>query len=335
MKMQVSHINRFRMDGHYSIESYFKRVVSQLRADGVDVIACTSPYPSKGLISRLRTIWFSRRHQSEIVHITGDIHFAALGTNPSRTVVTVHDCGRLHQLSGFKREILRQFWFQQPLTKVAGITVISQAVKDDLLSWVPDLDPAKIHIVPVSISSHFKYYPKLFSCSSPRILQVGTKSNKNVPRLIEAIKGLDVTLVIVGELNEDLLGMLIESKVRYESHRNLSEEKIVDLYRSVDLVSFVSLLEGFGMPILEAQAIGRPVLTSNCSSMPEVAGEGALQVDPTSVEAIRTGLLRLIEDGPLRDHLVSCGLRNIHRFSVASIADQYLQIYHAILDDLS
>ena len=104
-------------------------------------------------------------------------------------MVTVADCGRLHQLSGLKRELLRQLWFQQPLKKVAAITVISQAVKDDLLDWVPDLDPAKIHVVPVSISPRFKFSPNSFCQSNPRILQVGTKPNKNLPRLVEALKG--------------------------------------------------------------------------------------------------------------------------------------------------
>jgi len=333
-EMQVTFINRSRLQGHYSLEGYFQRIASELNAGGISVISRTSPFPSKGIVSRLRTIRFAHKNQSDINHITGDIHFAALGTNPSRTVITVADCGRLHQVTGLKRELLRQIWFQQPLKKVAAITVISKAVKDDLLSWVPDLEPEKIHIVPVSISPCFKFSPKPFCRFNPRILQVGTTPNKNLPRLVEALKGLDITLVVVGKLDQYLHDLLVKSKVHFENYHNLSEEGIVDIYRSVDLVSFVSTLEGFGMPILEAQAIGRPVLTSSCSSMPEVAGKGALYVDPTSVKCIRAGLLRLVEDGALRTHLISCGIQNVHRFSTSSIAAQYGRIYRLVLDEL-
>ena len=114
-EMKVSFINRSPVQGHYSLEGYFQRIASQLNAGGIDVFSRTSPFPSKGLVSRLRTIHFARSNQSDINHITGDIHFAAFGTNPCRTVVTVADCGRLHQLTGLKREILRQLWFYQPL----------------------------------------------------------------------------------------------------------------------------------------------------------------------------------------------------------------------------
>lgn len=319
------------MEGHFSLEDYFKRIAEQLRADGVDVVSHTSPCPSKGLVSRLEIIRFAHQHQADINHITGDIHFAAFGTNPRRTVVTVADCGRLHQLSGFKRELLRQFWFKQPLKKVAGITVISSAVKDDLVGWVPSLDPSKIHVVPVSVSPRFKFSPKPFSQANPRILQVGTSQNKNIPRLIEAIQGLETTLVIIGKLDKGLRQLLNEKNICFENHQNISQEGVLNLYKNADLVSFASTLEGFGMPILEAQATGRPVLTSNCSSMPDVAGKGALLVNPTSVKSIREGLLRLIEDDALRADLVGHGLLNIVRFSTASIAAQYLQVYKAIL----
>jgi glycosyltransferase involved in cell wall biosynthesis len=319
------------MEGHHSLESYFKRVAEALHSLGVNVQSNTSLYLSKGLASRLKIIRFAHQHQADINHITGDIHFAALGTDPHRTVVTVADCGRLHQLSGFKRELLRQLWFTQPLNKVAAITVISNAVKDDLLRWVPDLDPDRIHVVPVSISPDFTFSPKPFNQSHPRILQVGTKPNKNIPRLIEALQGLKATLVIIGRLDQRLQELLIRHDISIENHNNITESQIIKLYQSADLVSFASTLEGFGMPILEAQATGRPVLTSNCASMPDVAGKGALLVDPTSVASIRSGLIRLIEDETLRSDLVNHGLANIHRFSSNAIAAQYLQIYKSLL----
>lgn len=298
---------------------------------GIDIQSHTSPYTSQGVLRRLKTVAFAARHQADINHITGDIHFAACGTDPARTIVTVADCGRLHQLSGFKREVLRQFWFQLPLTRAAAITVISQAVKEDVLTWVPDLDPDRVHVVPISISPLFAFTPQPFRPANPRILQIGTKANKNIPRLAQALRGLTVTLVIIGKLNDALVQVLNDNNIRYENHSNISEEKVVDLYRSSDLIAFASTLEGFGMPILEAQVIGRPVVTSNCTSMPEVAGGAALLVDPYSVESIRDGILRVINDADYRDTLIQKGRLNAQRYTTEAIASEYLRIYQSIL----
>lgn len=328
--LQVSLIHRLPIEGFYSIEGYFQRVSQSLQSLGVEVANHTSPYPSQGVLPRLKIVRFARRHQGDITHISGDIHFAALGTDPRRTVVTVHDCGRLHQLQGMAREILRQFWFQLPLQRVAAVTVISQAAKDDLLTWVPDLDPARIQIVPVSISAAFRFSAKPFDPQQPRILQVGTAPNKNIARLAAALEGLEATLVVIGKLSPELEAVLARHRIRVENHRDISEQQVVELYEGADLLAFVSTLEGFGMPILEAQTVGRPVLTSNISSMPDVAGGAALLVDPLSVESIRAGLRRLIDEAPLREQLVARGQQNVRRFSSDAIAAQYLEIYHSL-----
>jgi glycosyltransferase involved in cell wall biosynthesis len=329
--LKVSLINRLPIEGFYSLESYFKRISVSLENLGVEVCHHTSPYASQGLLKRLKIVRFARRHQGDINHITGDIHFAALGTDPARTVVTVADCGRLHQLRGVKREVLRQFWFQLPLQHVAAITVISQAVKDDLLQWVPSLPAERVHVVPVSISPQFSDSPKPFSANHPRILQIGTTPNKNIPRLIQALQGLDCTLVVIGRLRPEQEQLMHECQIRYENYWGISEAEVFAHYQQADLVSFASTLEGFGMPILEAQSVGRAVVTSNISSMPDVAGGAAELVDPLSVASIRSGIERLIGDATYRDQLIRLGKQNICRFNSDTIAAQYLAIYRSVL----
>jgi glycosyltransferase involved in cell wall biosynthesis len=95
----------------------------------------------------------------------------------------------------------------------------------------------------------------------------------------------------------------------------------------VDILVFPSLFEGFGMPIIEAQAMGTPVLTSNLSSMPEVAGDGALLVNPYSVNDIKDGVLKLIEDSSYRSRLIENGFRNCQKFNSKEIANQYYELY--------
>lgn len=113
----------------------------------------------------------------------------------------------------------------------------------------------------------------------------------------------------------------------FSNYHNLPYKEILALYRECDLLCFASTYEGFGLPIPEAQATGRPVITSTVASMPEVAGEGACLVDPFSVESIRKGVLRIIRDSAFREELVQKGLRNIERFSREKIAADYLMVY--------
>jgi glycosyltransferase involved in cell wall biosynthesis len=110
----------------------------------------------------------------------------------------------------------------------------------------------------------------------------------------------------------------------------LTDEELVAAYRRSDMVVFASLYEGFGLPILEAQAIGRPVITSNFGAMREAAGEGALLVDPYSVEAIREAIMRIKNELGLREELVCKGRENAEKFRADAIALKYAQIYRAL-----
>ena len=160
-----------------------------------DVDPKVVPRISQGLF----VVWRSapaRHHQGE--DLTRATFYAALATRLETTVVTVLDCGRLHQLSGIKREVLRQLWYKLPLRRLGAITTISEETKRDLLTWVPELDPSKIHVVPVSVSPLYQHSPKDFNSKAPRVLQVGTTPNKNIPRLARALRGLNAKLVIVG-----------------------------------------------------------------------------------------------------------------------------------------
>ena len=93
---------------------------------------------------------------------------------------------------------------------------------------------------------------------------------------------------------------------------------------------FVSLAEGFGLPILEAQAIGRPVVTSDLSPMRDVAGGAACLVDPRNVDSIRAGIRRVIKDSNYREGLVELGLRNVVQYQPQVVASRYARLYEHI-----
>jgi glycosyltransferase involved in cell wall biosynthesis len=102
---------------------------------------------------------------------------------------------------------------------------------------------------------------------------------------------------------------------------------MIQKYVECDIMTFVSTYEGFGMPILEAQSTGRVVITSNISSMPEVAGLGAHLVDPMDVTSIRNGIVKLINNSTYRNELIANGYENIKRYNPDLIASMYEDIY--------
>jgi glycosyltransferase involved in cell wall biosynthesis len=127
------------------------------------------------------------------------------------------------------------------------------------------------------------------------------------------------------------MSALSENNIDYSSVANISDDEIVREYERSDMLVFVSTYEGFGLPIVEANAVGRPVITSNILSMPEVAGDAACLVDPLNVSEIKDGIRRIITDAHYRKQLVENGYRNAKRFEAAAVAGQYAQLYEEVL----
>ncbi|AHM58651.1 glycosyltransferase [Flammeovirgaceae bacterium 311] len=287
------------------------------------------PYLQTNPRALWKNIQAAYRQKSAVNHITGDIHYIAIALPRHNTILTIHDLRILDLVSPLKKRLIQLLWFTLPAHTVKYITVISEATKSELVNRI-GVAASKIKVIPNPVAASYIFVPKFFYQVNPSILHLGTKENKNLDRLITAVAEINCHLRIIGKLNSQQHELLEKYTISYSNTWDLSLEQIVKEYQQADIVSFVSLYEGFGMPIVEAQATGRPVITSNCSSMPEVAGEGALLIDPTSVEEIRRGIIRLIEDEGLRNSLIQKGLENVKRFDAKVIAAQYAELYRKI-----
>jgi len=175
----------------------------------------------------------------------------------------------------------------------------------------------------------------------PYILSVGTiQPRKNYPRLIEAFRLLarpDLTLVIAGGhgwLESPLAAQVksagMEGRVRFLGF--VDDSDLPAMYSGASLLAFPSLYEGFGLPVLEAMACDVPVVTSRVSSLPEVAGEAALLVDPTDVPALAGALARALDDIPERERLITGGRVRAAMFTWEAAARQLKEHYTRLLE---
>ena len=325
----VIHHQRLPDEGHVSIERLFEGIRQELPLEWNFQVS-VSPYPSHGILDRLKNLKAASNLKADIHHIVGDVHYLAFGLPGEHLVLTLHDCAALERLKGWRREILRQLWFVLPMKRAAVVTTISETTKQELRRWVGPLAD-KVIVIPNCVRAEFSPNPKPFNTACPVVLQVGTGWNKNVVGVARALIDIPCILEIVGQLDSLQRAALDASHISYRELGRISDEDLLKAYRRCDLVVFASHYEGFGLPILEAQAIGRPVVTSNLSSMPEAAGEGALLVDPADPQAIHRAVMRVISDPSLRDHLIQEGFDNVARYRPAEIARRYEAVYAQLL----
>lgn len=327
--IRVSYFQRKpRSIGNYSVEFIFKDVRQQL-AEQVDAREVYSTFESSGLFRRIYNCIEAIGRQAEINHVTGDINYIGLFLNNGKTVQTILDCVHLSSSTGIRHAILKLFWVTIPVRRARFVTAISESTKNEILKYV-QCDPDKIKVIPVAISAKFVQKGKTFDKGNPRLLQLGTAPNKNIPRLAEALRGIPCTLDIVGRQDTQLEESLKKNGIRYQYSWGLSDAEIINKYEQADIITLVSTYEGFGMPILEGQAVGRPVISSNVYSMPEVAGDAACLVDPFNTQSIRQGIQKIINDADYRTSLVQKGYENVKRFDSHTIALKYLDLYKAI-----
>jgi glycosyltransferase involved in cell wall biosynthesis len=275
-----------------------------------------------------------------------------------RSVVTIHDC--IHLM--FPQYLPNRLALAYARTSIGmaarratRVLTVSESSKRDILKFV-DTAPEKIDVIYNAYDERFAIDPaeedvvrvrERFQLQDEFVLYAGNvKPHKNLERLIEAFqivrrRGLDhLKLVLIGDeiskytaLRRAVHRHQLHKYVRFLGY--LPEETLAVMYRLAGVFVFPSLYEGFGLPPLEAMASGTPVVTSNVSSLPEVAGDAAVLVDPYDPHAIADGIYLVLTDERLRMDLSRRGLARAGMFSWEQSVRRVRKIYGEVAGEVS
>ena len=292
-----------------------------------------------------------------------DVFHGLKGVGPKlesvKTIITVHDIHVLAhpQFAKFKDLVYWKYFSPASVKKADKIISVSEATKKDLIEKI-DIPADNIEVIYESYDSNL-YCRRENSYQNARlflaeknidisdkkiILNVNTVSpRKNIGGVIKAFNQVasteeNIILIVAGRDGWKTEKTYKEYNISPFKNRIhfvgfTPDEIVADMYNVAEAFVYPSFYEGFGLPILEAQACGCPVITSNISSMPEVAGRGALLVDPYNVEDISNAISNIVFDKISRNSLIEKGLNNSTKFSWEECANRTSQIYQEVYDE--
>jgi glycosyltransferase involved in cell wall biosynthesis len=308
------------------------------------------PSPNYSIREQLHVPWVLMRERPDVFHSP---HYVLPPAIRCRSVVTIHDTIHL-TLPQYLPNRMAYVYAKASMWAAARrsdrILTVSEASKRDIVRLL-DVRADKVVVVYNAIDERFWLEPaqddvdrvrERFQLDGRFILYVGNiKPHKNLVRLIEAFHELRrgdleaLKLVIIGD-EISKFPALRRAVHQYKLHKHvrflgyLPDATLAVLYRLAAVFAFPSLYEGFGLPPLEAMASGTPVVTSNVSSLPEVAGDAAVLVDPYDTGSIVDGLRRVLTDPALAAELRCKGLARARAFSWEQSVAKTCDLYHEI-----
>lgn len=285
------------------------------------------------------------------VRLLHGMAFVAPQRSPCPTVVTVHDVSFVRYPQTFRRfnRIYLTLFTRFSVNRAARVIAVSQYTKDELIRlWgIPE---EKISVVANGLDSAFQpaqsteveSYRQRRGLPQRYLFFLGTlEPRKNLVRLVRAYAASDapkqgVRLVIAGgkgwhydQLFREVMSLGMQDDIVFPGF--LPSDEIAWWYRAAEVFIYPSLYEGFGIPVLEAMACGTPVITTTSSSLPEVAGDAAILVEPTDEIALTEAMMQLLDDTNRRQTLRDRGLQRAAQFSWRRTAKETVSVYQTVL----
>lgn len=323
-----------------------------LPPDQVKVISPVSRFSK-----RFRAYWrlsvvckLLKKNNIEIFHGLSHLLPLGIGKTGIPTVVTIHDLIFL-RYPEFYKKLDCKFYHANTLRSCISATkilAISYQTKKDLIEFM-GIDAEKIEVIHQSCNNIF-YKPatteekelvrRKFNLPEKFILCVGTiEKRKNQLAILQGVvkENLSVKIVLLGkpteykmQIDEFIMESGIRNQLIFLHNTNTSELRAI--YQMAEVMVYPSFFEGFGLPVLEAQASGCPVITSNVSSLPEAGGDGALYIDPYNSSEIGEAIRNVLSDNDLKNELIRKGIANSLLFSDKIVAENLIAFYRSLIN---
>ncbi len=314
----------YKFENH-SVEKLFKTIAKDQNQNfKFKFLVC--PFYSSGFFNRLFNCFWAFFNQGEINHIAGDVNFISIFLNKYKTINTFLDCYNLRKFSGLKKIIFKFFWFYLPIIRSKYVTTISDFSKKELGKFIK----IKKKILVISAFLPDGDYKLKKNKKKNKILIVGTTKNKNIDRILLSIKDIKMKIVIIGRINKDQIKFLYKNKVNFKNYINISEAKLINCYNEARVLLFPSLYEGFGLPIIEAQRMHVPVITSNISPMKDIANNSAALVNPKDIHDIKKKLNKICFNSKYRNLIIKKGYLNSLDYDPEIFKKKYFDLYEKI-----
>lgn len=246
-------------------------------------------------------------------------------------IITVHDFVYELYMSGLTKAI-HTYTKHKAIRDADCVVCISESTKSDLLHFFPDIDAHKVRVIYNGVSEAYRLLPtdvRYKAGDEPLLVFIGgRKGYKNFDIAVETAQKANMRLVIVGGKLSDEEEQYVASVLgdNYEAKGFMEEEALNALLNQAFALIYPSSYEGFGLPVIEAQRAGCPVLALNSSSIPEVIGDPDLLVPNKSVPLFVKKIEEL-KNPDYRDKVVAFGLENAKRFSWDKMFEEYLSLY--------
>lgn len=262
-------------------------------------------------------------------------YFRLCNNKNAINITTVHDFTYEYVYKGRKNGAFMHLWQRnRAIRKADAVVCISENTKRDLLKFLPDVPLDKVYVIYNGVSKEYRVIEDKIKGIQNHLLFVGARAAyKNGLWLAEAIKDTDYKVIFCGgamKEDEKVFYDRILGPNRYEVKVGLSNEDLNRYYNSVKCLVYPSSYEGFGIPIVEAQSAGCPVIAYNTSSIPEVIGDRTLLMNDLTKEELLNKLL-LLDNDKVRKDVIKKGLENVNRFSWDLTFKSYRDLYQKLL----
>lgn len=309
--------------------------------------------PDSSLSKIFKSLWRSfsvsgqlKKHNLDIFHGLSNELPDGIHKSQVPAVVTIHDLIFM-RFPQFYKSIDRKIYYQKvkyACNSAKKIIAISQQTKDDIIEFFK-IEPDKIEVVYQSVSPRFyekydcEYLVSKYDLPDSFILSVGTiEQRKNQLSILKALHSaqLENTVVFVGKptlYSAELLKFITENEMESQVKflNNISRKDLAGLYQLASLSVYISVFEGFGLPVIESMASGCPVITSNVSCLPETAGDAAVLCNPENTTEIGEKIKLLLENNDFRNEIIHKGTKRAKLFHPEKYSQNLISLYSEII----